>query len=190
MALQMDWCPSVMNNYQKQSSMRSILQFSHSVVSDSLWPHESQHARPPCPSPTPGVHSNSCPLSQWCHPSISSCRPFSCPQSFPISGSFLVSWLFASGGQSIGASASVSVFPVNIQSWFPLGLTGLILLFKGLSSLFQHHSLKVSILWCSASFMAQLSHLYMTTEKPKLWVYRPLSAKWCLCFLIHCLGLS
>ena len=111
-------------------------EFSRSVVSDSLWPHELQHARPPCPSPTPRVHSNSCPLSQWCHPTISSSVvPFSsCRQSFLASGSFLRSHFFASGGQSIGASASASVLPINIQDWFPLGLTCLISLqSKGLS---------------------------------------------------------
>ena len=94
-------------------------------MSDSLRPHESQHARPPCPSPTPGVHSDSSPWSWWCHPAISSSVvPFSsCPQSLPESESFPMSRLFPSGGQSIGASASVSVLAMNIQSWFPLGLT-------------------------------------------------------------------
>ena len=98
--------------------------FGHSVVSASLWPHESQHARPPCPSPTPGVYSDSCPSSQWCHPTISSSViPFSsCPHSLPASGSFPVSWLFASGGQSIGASASASVLLISSQGWCPLGL--------------------------------------------------------------------
>ena len=107
-------------------------------MSDSLWRHESQHARPPCPSPTPGVHANSCPSSQWCHPTISSSIiPFSsCLQSFPASGSFPMIQFFASGGQSIGASASV--LPMNIQCWFPLGLTGLISLqSKGLSRVFS-----------------------------------------------------
>ena len=116
---------------------------------------------------SPGVCSNSCPLSWWCHPAISSSVTpfFSCPQYFPSSGSFPMSWLFASGGQSIGASASV--LPKNIQGWFPSGLTGLIpLLSKGtLKSLLQHHNLKVSVLQCSAFFMVQLSHLYMTIEK-------------------------
>ena len=104
----------------------SSVQFSRSVTSDSLQPHELQHARPPCPSPTPGVYSNSCPLSQWCHPTISSSVvPFSsCPQSFPASGSFQMSQLFASGGQSTGVSASAPVLPVNIQDWSPLGWTG------------------------------------------------------------------
>ena len=107
-------------------------------MSDSLWPHEPQHARPPCPSPTPGIHSDSRPLSQWCHPTISSSViPFSsCLQSFPASGPFLTCWLFTPGGQSIGASASV--LPMNIQGWFPLGLTGLISLqSKKLSRVFS-----------------------------------------------------
>ena len=102
------------------------VQFSCSVVSDSLWPHESQHARPPCPSPTPGVYSNSCPSSRWCHPAISSSViPFSsCPQSLPASWSFPMSQLFASGSQSIGVSASASGLPMNTQDWSPLGWTG------------------------------------------------------------------
>ena len=106
-------------------------------MSDSLQPHGLQHARPPCPSPTPGVYSNSCPLSWWCHPTISSSvLPFSsCLQSFPASGSFPVSQFFASGGQSIGVSASASVLPMSIQDWFLLGWTGWISLqSKGLSS--------------------------------------------------------
>ena len=113
---------------------------SRSVVSNSLWPHESQHARPPCPSPTPRVYPNPCPSSRWCHPTISSSvAPFSsCPQSFPGSRSFPMNGLFASGGQSIRASASASVLPMNIQGWFPLGLIGLIsLLSKGLSRVFS-----------------------------------------------------
>ena len=112
----------------------SSVQFSPSVLSNSLRPHESQHARPPCPSPTPGVHSNSRPLSQWCHPAISSSVvPFSsCPQSLPASESFPMSQLFTWGGQRIGVSVSTSVLPMNIQDWFPLGWTGWIsLLSKG-----------------------------------------------------------
>ena len=103
----------------------SSVQFSSSVTSASLWPHESQHARPPCPSPTPGVHPSSCPSSQWCHPAISSfVVPFSCcPQSLPASGSFPMSQLFASGGQSTGVSASASVLPMNTQDWSPLECT-------------------------------------------------------------------
>ena len=102
------------------------VQFSHSVEFDSLQPHGLQHTRPPCPSQTPGVYSNSCRLSWWCHPTISSSViPFSThPQSFPASGSFQMSQLFASGGQNIGVSASVSVLPMNTQGWFPLGWTG------------------------------------------------------------------
>ena len=114
----------------------SSVQFSHSVVSDSLWPHEPQHARSPCPSPTPGVHSNSHPSSRWCHPAISSSVvPFSsCLQSFPASGSFPMSQLFTLGGQSIGVSASTSVLPKNTQDWSPLEWTGWISLqSKGLS---------------------------------------------------------
>ena len=104
----------------------SSVQFSHSVLSDSLWPHEPQHTTPPCPSPTPGVHPNSCPLCQWCHPTISSSViPFSsCPQSFPVSWSFQMGQLSASGGQSIGVSASTSVLPMNTQGLSPLGWTG------------------------------------------------------------------
>ena len=102
------------------------VQFSLSVVSNSLQPHESQNARPPCPSQTPGVYSNSCPLSQWCHPAISSSVVpfFSCPQSLPASGSFPMSQLFTWGGQSIGVSASTSVLLMNTQDWSPLGWTG------------------------------------------------------------------
>ena len=124
-----------------QCNTFSSVQFNHSVVSDSLRPHELQHARPPCSSPTPGVHPNPCPLSQWCHPTIlSSVVPFSsCLQSFPASGSFPVNQLFASGGQSIGVSASASVLPTNIQDWFPLELTGWISLqSKGLSRIFSN----------------------------------------------------
>ena len=116
------------------------LLFSCSVLSDSLWPHGLQHARLPCSSPSPRVCSDSCQLSRWCHPTVSSSVvPFSsCLQSFPASGSFPASHLFASGSQILGASASVSVLPVNIQSWFPLGLTGLIsLLSKGLFRVFS-----------------------------------------------------
>ena len=116
-----------------------LLLFSHSFVSHSLWPHGLQHTRFPCLSPSPGAYSNSCPLSQWCHPTISSSvTPFSGFQSLPASGSFPMSWLFTSGSQNIGASASASVLPMNIQDWFPLRLTGLILLLsKGVSRVFS-----------------------------------------------------
>ena len=165
----MDLCLSYSRN--KATSDRSMLvsQFSRSVVSDSLWPHGPQHARPPCPSPTPGAYSDSCPLGRWCHPAISSSVvPFSsCPQSLPASGSFPMNQFFASGGQSIGVSSSTSVLPTNIQDWFPLGLTGWISLqSKGLSRVFSNTTVsKVPILWCSAFFIAQLSHPYMTTGK-------------------------
>jgi len=123
------------------------VQFSCSVGPDSLWPHGLQHTRPPCPSPTPRVYSNACPLSWWCHPTISSSViPFSCLQSFPASGSFPMSQFFASGSWSIGASVSASVLPMNIQDWFPLGWTGLIsLLSKGLSSVFSNTTVQKSI---------------------------------------------
>ena len=117
------------------------VQFSSSVVSDSLRPHGMHHARAPCPSPAPRVYSNSCPLSQWCHPTISSSvNHFSSRlQSFPGSGSFPMSQLFASAGQTIGVSASASVLPMSIQYWFPLGMTGWIsLLSKGLSRVFSN----------------------------------------------------
>ena len=116
-------------------------QFSRSVVSDNLWPHEPRHARPPCSSPTPGVHPNPCPLSQRCHPTISSSVvPFSsCSQSFPASGPFQMSQLFASGGQIIGVLASASVLPMNTQDWFPLGWTDWISLqSEGLSRVFSN----------------------------------------------------
>ena len=121
-------------------SVEASVQFSHSVVSNSLQPHEPQQDRPPCPSPTPGVHPNSCPLSWWCHPTISSSVVhFSCLKSFPASGSFQMSQLFASGGQSIGVSASASVLLMNIQFWFPLWWTGWISLqSKGLSRVFSN----------------------------------------------------
>ena len=133
----------------------SSVQFSRSVVSDSLQLHESQHARPPCPSPSPGVYSNSCPSSRWCHPAISSSViPFSsCPQSLPASGSFPLSQLFTWGGQSTGVSASASVLPMNIQDWFPLAWTGWISLqSKELSRVFSS-----TTVWKHKSFNSQPS---------------------------------
>ena len=137
----------------------SSVQFSHSVVPDSL-PHELQHTRPPCPSPTPGVYSNPCPSSQWCHPAISSSVvPFSsCPQSLPVSGSFPMSQLFAWGGQSTGVSA-----PGLIS--FRMDWLDLLAVQGTLKSLLQHHSSKASIFWHSTFFTVQLSHPYMTTGK-------------------------
>ena len=138
-------------------------------MSKSLWPPGLQHSRLPCPSPTPRVCSNSCPSSWWCHSTISSSVvPFSSSlQSLPASGSFVMSQSFAPSGQSIGVSASTSVLPMNIQDWFPWGLTSLLSLqSKGLSRVFlQHHSSKASILQCSAFFTVQLLHPYLTTGK-------------------------
>ena len=152
------------------SSKWRTVQFSHSVMSDSLWPHELLHARLPCPSPTPEAFSNAFPLSQWCHPTISSSViPFSaCFQSCPASGSFPVSQFFASGGQSIGALASASVLPMNIQAgliFFRIDWFDLLAVQGTLKSLLQHHSTKASILWHSAFFMVPLSHPYITSGK-------------------------
>ena len=138
-------------------------------MSDSLWPHGLQHTRPPCPSPTPGAYSNSCPLSRWCDPTISSSVVLfsSRLQSFPASGSFPMSHFFTTGGQSIEVSASTSVLPMKTQERFPLGWTGWIsIAVQGtLKSLLQHHSSKASTLGHSAFFIVQCSHPYMTTGK-------------------------
>ena len=144
-----------------------ILQFSCSVMSTSLQPHGLQQAGLPCPSATPVACSNSCPLSRWCHSTISSSVvPFSSSlQSFPAAGSFPISQFFTSGGQSIGVSVSASVHPMNIQDWFPLGWTGVLAVQGTLKTLLQHHSSKASILPHSAFFIIQLSHPYMTTGK-------------------------
>ena len=119
------WLPNPTPGEGNPPTLFRSVQFSRSVMSDSLWPHESQHARPPCPSPTPGDHSDSRPLSQWCHPAISSSVvPFSsCPQPLPASESFPMSQIFAWGGQSIGVSDLASVLPMNTQDWSPLGWT-------------------------------------------------------------------
>ena len=132
--------PSHRQTWEKSVFPISV-QFSRSVVSDSLWPNEPQHTRPPCPSPAPRVHPDSYASSRWCHPAISSSVvPFSsCPQSLPASGSFPMSQLFVSGGQSTGVSASASILPMNTQDWYPLGWTGWIsLLSKGLSRVFSN----------------------------------------------------
>ena len=130
----------------------SSVQFSHSFMSDSLWPHGLQHARPPCPSPTPRAYSNSCPFSWWCHPTISSSVvPFSsCPQSFPALVSFPMSQFFASGGQSTWASASASVLPMNIQDWSPLERTGCISLqSKELSRILSNTTVQKHQFFCT-----------------------------------------
>ena len=150
------WCP------------RHSVQFSCSVMFGYLQHNGPWHARPLCPSPTPGIYSNSSPLSQWCHRTISSCVvPFSsCLQSFPASGSFQMSQHFTSGSQSTGPSASTSVLPVNTQDWSPFRWTGRTSLqSRVLKSLLQHHSSKASILQHSAFFIVQLSHPYMTSGK-------------------------
>ena len=146
----------------------SSVQFSHSVTSDSLQPHELQHARPPCPSTTPGVHSNSRPSSWWCHTAISSSVvPFSsCPQSLPASESFPMSQLFAWGGQSTGVSASPSLLPKNIQDWSPSEWTGwLSLQPKGLSRVFSNTTVKMHQFFSAVFFIVLLSHPYTTTGK-------------------------
>ena len=158
----------------------SSVQFSHSVVSDSLRPHESQHARLSCPTPTPGMYSNSCPSSRRCHSTISpSVVPFSsCLQSFPASGSFPMSQFSASGGQSIGDSALASVLPMNIQDWFPLGLTGLILQSKGLSRVFSNTTVQKHQFFSVQLSLWSNSHIHTwLLEKPQLWLGGPLLAK-------------
>ena len=163
------------------NSMPDTVQFSRSIVSDSLRPHESQHTRPPCPSPTPGVYSNSCPSSQWCHPAISSSVvPFSsCPQSLPASGSFPMSQLFTWDGQRIGVSASASVLPMNTQDWSPLGWTGWISLqSKGLSRVFSNTTVQKHQ-FCGVKVSSQSnSHIYTwPLEKPQPWLDGHLLAK-------------
>ena len=164
-----------------------------SVVSNSLWPHGLQHARFPCLSPTRGTCSNLCP-SQWCLPTISSSGiPFSSHfQSFLASGSFQMSQFFTSGGQSIGVSA-FSICPSNDYSGlisFRIDWLDLLTVQGTLKSLLQHHSSKASILWCSAFFIVQLTYPYMTTGKTIALTRWTFVGKVCLCFLIHCLGLS
>ena len=157
-------------------------------MSDSLRSHGLQHTRLPCPSPTLRTYSNSCPSSQWCHLTISSSViPFSsCLQSFPASGSFQMSQFFTSGGQNLGVSASTSVLPINIQDWFPLGWTGLISLqSKRLSRVCFNTTVQKH-----QFFSAQLSSSIQNYWKNNSFDYGPLLAKWCLCFLICCLGLS
>ena len=172
----------------------SLCLFSHSVVFNFLWHYGLQHTRLPCPSPSPGACPNAWPSSQWCHPTtLSSSIPFPHGlQTFPASGFFPMSQLIPSGGQSIGASASSSVPAMNIQGWFPLGLTGLTsLLPKGLSRVFpapqfeRINSSALSLLYGPNSHIRTI-----LLDRPQLWLYGHLPAKWCLCFLIHCLGLS
>ena len=148
----------------------SSVQVTHSVVSDSLQPHESQHSRPPCPSTTLGIYSNPCPSSRWCHPAISSSAvPFSSfPQFLPASGSFTMSQFSASGGQSIGVSASASVLPVNTQDWSPLGWTGWISVeSKGLSRVFSNATVKKRQFFGAQLSTQSNSHIHTwSLEKP------------------------
>ena len=152
------------------------------------------HTRLSCPSPSPGACSNSCPLSRWCHPTTSSSVvPFStCLRSFPASGSFLMGRLFTSGGQSIRASASASVLPMNVPGLFPLRLTSLMsLLSKELSRVFSYTTVqKASILWRSTFFMVQSSHSYTTTGKNIALTKWTFVGKLCFCFLLCCLDWS
>ena len=160
-------------------------------MSNSLRHHGLQHTRPPCPSPTSRVYSNSCPLNWWCHPAISSSVVcFFCLQSFAASGSFPMSQFFASSGQNIRVSASASVLPMTIQDRFPLGLTWFDLLaVQGtLKSLLQHHSSKASILPHSAFLICQLSHPYMTIGKTIALTRQTFVGKVMSLFLISCLG--
>ena len=151
-------------------SQISSVQFSHSVVSDTLRPHESQHTRPPCPSPTPGVHPNSCPSGRWYHPAISSSVvPFSsCPQSLPASGSFPMNQLFMWGRQSIGVSALASVLPMNAQDWSPLQWTGWISLqSKGLSRVFSNTTVQKHRFFSTQLSSQSNSHIHTwPLEKP------------------------
>ena len=155
--------------FKKQVHFSSV-QFSHSVMYDSLRPHELQHARTPCPSPTPRVRSNSCPSSQWCHPAISSSVvPFSsCPQSLAVSESFPMSQLFPWGGQSTGVSALASFFPKNTQDWSPLGWTGCISLqSKGLSRVFSNTTVQKHQFFSAQPSSQSNSHIHMwLQEKP------------------------
>ena len=150
-------------------TMQSV-QFSHPVFFDTLWPHGLQHTRLPCPLPTPGAWSNSCPSSWWCHPTIlSSVIPFSsCLQSFPASGSFPMSQFFASGGQSTGVSVSASVLPRNIQDWFPLGLNSWISLqSKGLSRVFLSTGIQKHQFFSTQLSSQSSSHIHTwPLEKP------------------------
>ena len=157
--------------WSTQSKVFSSVQFSHSVISYSLRPHEPQHARPPCPSLTPRVNPNPCPLSRWCHSTISSSVvPFSsCPQSFPPSASFQMRQLFTSGSQSIGISASISVLPMNTQDWSPWGwISWISLQSKGLSRVFSNTTVrKHQFFHTQPSLCFKISNPYMTNWKSR-----------------------
>ena len=175
-------------NIKKVMLIHSV-QFSCSVVSDSLRPHESQHARPPCPSQTPGVLSNSCASSWWCHPAISSSVvPFSsCPQSLPASGSFPMSQLFTWGGQSIGVSALASVLPLNTQDWSPLGWTGWFSLqSKGLSRVFSNTTVQKHQFFGTQLTSQSNSHIHTwPLEKPYFFIVKDLVQNKSLCLVVR-----
>ena len=166
-----------------------LLLFNRSVMSNSSWPHGLQHARLSCPSPSPGACSNSCPLSQRCHPTnLSSVIPFSsCLHSFPASGCFLMGQVFISGGQSVGASASASVLPMNNQDWFPLGLTGLISLqCKGLSGVFSNTTIQWHQFFGTQPSLGSNFHIHTwQLEKPQLWIYEPLLVNLAFCSIMN-----
>ena len=171
------WCAlaKFWANFGEQSREPADMQllFTCSVMSNSLWPHGLKHTRLPCPSPSPGACSNSCPSSRWCHPTISfSVIPFSCLQSFPASGSFPMNQFFASGVQSIGALASASVLPMNIQDWFLLGLTGLIsFLSKRLSRVLSNTTVQNHQFFGAQPYLWSNSHIYTRLlKKPQLWL--------------------
>ena len=183
----------LLSSFKEYWILFSVL-FSHSVMSNSLRPHELQHARLPCPSQTPGVYSDSCPLSWWCHPTISSSviSFFSHLQSFRASGSFQMSQFFTSAGKNIGVSAlaNQSFQWIFRADSFNMDWLDLLVVQGTLKSLLQHHSSKASILQCSAFFIVQLSYPYMTTGKTIALTDGPLLTKKCLCFLIYSLGWS
>ena len=179
--------------FLRKATQKGKVQFSRSVISNSLRPHEPQHTRPPCPSPTPRVYPNPCPLSRWCHPTISSSIvPFSsCPQSFPASGSFQMSQLFAWGGQSTGVSASTSVLPMNTQNWSPLEWTGWISLqSKGLSRVFSNTTVQKHQFFGTQPSSQSNTHPYMTTGKTIALTRRTFVGKVMSLLLICYLGWS
>ena len=155
------------------SQSHLTVQFSQSVMSNSLWTHGLQHASPPRPSPAPRVYSNSYPLSRWCYPTISSSviHFSSCLQSFPALGSFQMSQFFASPSQSIGVSASASVLPMNIQDWFPLGWTGLSPCCKGLSRVFSNTTVQELQFFCAQ--LSSWSNSHIRIWLLELWLYGP-----------------
>ena len=188
------WGVQIETQHVKAAALEMLLLFSCPIISNSLWPHGLQHARLPCPSPSPEVHPSSCPLLWWCHPanSFSNALFSFCPQSFPASETFPMSQLFASDNQNTGVSALASIFPMSIQGWFPLRLTGLIsLLFKGLWGIFFSTIVRRHRFFGVTPSLPSSSHnRTWPLGRPQPWLYRPLSAEWCLCFSAHCVGFS